>query len=138
MATESAPDRLVEHLLRTLTEQFGAHSSSVWRRDEAKGMIERELTALRRRRHKLPDRVEVGTMVEVPSLLFQLDALVSRVDFLSVGSNDLLLHSSDFPHRHAHTGSQLLEVAGPELAQRILWDNAARHYGLGSRFPVPV
>src|SRR6266571_4712008 len=39
VATESAPDRLVEHLLRTLTEQFGAHSSSVWRRDETKGMI---------------------------------------------------------------------------------------------------
>src|SRR6266850_946654 len=39
LATESAPDRLVEHVLRTLTEQFGAHSSSVWRRDEAKGMI---------------------------------------------------------------------------------------------------
>src|SRR6185295_9496626 len=39
LATESAPDRLVEHILRTLTEQFGAHSSSVWRRDEAKGMI---------------------------------------------------------------------------------------------------
>ena len=39
LATESTPDRLVEHILRTLTEQFGAHSSSVWRRDEAKGMI---------------------------------------------------------------------------------------------------
>jgi phosphotransferase system, enzyme I, PtsP len=58
--------------------------------DEAKGMIERELTALRRRRHKLPDRVEVGAMVEVPSLLFQLESLLSRVDFLSVGSNDLV------------------------------------------------
>src|SRR5437773_6165705 len=43
LATESAPDRLVEHLLRTLTEQFGAHSSSVWRRNEAKGMIGFEL-----------------------------------------------------------------------------------------------
>src|SRR5258705_1068234 len=39
LAMESAPDRLVEHILRTLTEQFGAHSSSVWRRDEASGMI---------------------------------------------------------------------------------------------------
>ena len=29
-------------------------------------------------------------MVEVPSLLFQLDELISRVDFLSVGSNDLV------------------------------------------------
>ena len=58
--------------------------------DEAKLLIERELTHLRRHRHKLPDRVEVGAMVEVPSLLFQLDDLVARTDFLSVGSNDLV------------------------------------------------
>jgi phosphotransferase system enzyme I (PtsP) len=29
-------------------------------------------------------------MLEVPSLLFQLDELLTRVDFLSVGSNDLM------------------------------------------------
>jgi len=58
--------------------------------DEAKGLVERELTHLRRHGHKLPDRVEVGTMVEVPSLLYQLDELLDRVDFLSVGSNDLM------------------------------------------------
>ncbi|MBM3530117.1 MAG: phosphoenolpyruvate--protein phosphotransferase [Alphaproteobacteria bacterium] len=69
--------------------------------DEAKGMIERELTSLRRRRHKLPDRVEVGVMVEVPSLLFQLDELMPKVDFLSVGSNDLaqFLYASDRGNR---------------------------------------
>jgi len=57
--------------------------------DEAKALVERELTHLRRHGHKLPDRVEVGTMVEVPALLYQLDELLARVDFLSVGSNDL-------------------------------------------------
>src|SRR2546425_2761699 len=39
LAKESAPDRLLGHMLRTITEQFGAHSSSVWRRDEPTGMI---------------------------------------------------------------------------------------------------
>jgi phosphotransferase system enzyme I (PtsP) len=58
--------------------------------DEAKSLVERELTHLRRHSHKLPERVEVGTMLEVPSLLYQLDELLERVDFLSVGSNDLV------------------------------------------------
>ncbi len=58
--------------------------------EEARRLVENELTHLRRHRHKLPDRVEVGAMVEVPSLLFQLDELVARADFLSVGSNDLI------------------------------------------------
>jgi len=58
--------------------------------DEAKAMVERELTHLRRHGHKLPDRIEVGSMVEVPSLLYQLDELLERADFLSVGSNDLV------------------------------------------------
>jgi phosphotransferase system enzyme I (PtsP) len=58
--------------------------------DQAKILVERELTHLRRHGHMLPELVEVGTMLEVPSLLFQLEELLSRVDFLSVGSNDLM------------------------------------------------
>jgi PAS domain S-box-containing protein len=36
LAMESAPDGLAEHVLRTITEQLNAHSSSVWRRDDAR------------------------------------------------------------------------------------------------------
>jgi phosphotransferase system enzyme I (PtsP) len=65
--------------------------------DRAKALVERELTHLRRHDYALPERVEVGTMVEVPALLFQLDELLTRVDFLSVGSNDLVqfLYAAD-------------------------------------------
>jgi phosphotransferase system enzyme I (PtsP) len=65
--------------------------------DKAKALVEIELTHLRRHGHALPERVHVGTMLEVPSLLFQLDELLDRVDFLSVGSNDLMqfLYAAD-------------------------------------------
>src|ERR1700686_1678142 len=65
--------------------------------DKAKALVEIELTHLRRHGHMLPERVQIGTMLEVPSLLFQLDELLERVDFLSVGSNDLMqfLYAAD-------------------------------------------
>jgi phosphotransferase system enzyme I (PtsP) len=65
--------------------------------DRAKVLVEMELTHLRKHGHQLPERVYIGTMLEVPSLLFQLDELLERVDFLSVGSNDLMqfLYAAD-------------------------------------------
>jgi len=39
LAMDSAPDRLAQHILRTVTSQLGAHSCSVWRRNEATGAI---------------------------------------------------------------------------------------------------
>ncbi|NDH64329.1 MAG: hypothetical protein EBY18_22390 [Alphaproteobacteria bacterium] len=50
---------------------------------------------LRQQRHRQsgaqgPSEIKVGTMLEVPSLLWQLDELMRHVDFISVGSNDLM------------------------------------------------
>ena len=56
----------------------------------AKALIEREQNHLTRHGHKIPKRVLVGAMIEVPALLWQLDELMPIVDFVSVGSNDLL------------------------------------------------
>ena len=39
LAKESAPDRLVEHVLRTITQQLEAHSCSVWLKNEAAGLM---------------------------------------------------------------------------------------------------
>lgn len=57
--------------------------------DQARAVVEREITFLRRHGKPLPDLVKLGAMVEVPSLLWNLDGILARVDFLSVGSNDL-------------------------------------------------
>ncbi|WP_020187082.1 phosphoenolpyruvate--protein phosphotransferase [Methylopila sp. 73B] len=58
--------------------------------DEAKAIVEREQVRLAAHGFEAPAKVRLGVMVEVPSLLFQLEEIVRRVDFLSVGSNDLM------------------------------------------------
>jgi phosphotransferase system enzyme I (PtsP) len=37
-----------------------------------------------------PERLSIGTMLEVPALMWQLPALLREVDFVSVGTNDLM------------------------------------------------
>lgn len=56
---------------------------------QAREIIDREVRHLSRFAHLLPTSLKLGAMVEVPSLLFQLEELMKAVDFVSVGSNDL-------------------------------------------------
>lgn len=55
----------------------------------AKNIISHEVDLLTKFGHEMPMTLELGTMIEVPSLLWQLDELMGLVDFVSVGSNDL-------------------------------------------------
>ena len=48
------------------------------------------LQAEARRVRPAPRTPAVGTMLEVPALMWQLPELLEEVDFISVGSNDLL------------------------------------------------
>lgn len=63
----------------------------------ARDILNLELARARARSEPLPENISVGCMLEVPSLLFQLPQLMARVDFLAVGSNDLMqfLYASD-------------------------------------------
>ncbi|MGL4240914.1 MAG: putative PEP-binding protein, partial [Beijerinckiaceae bacterium] len=57
---------------------------------QAREMLDRERAYLARHGHQLPRDIKLGVMLEVPSLLFDLDNLLRHVDFISVGSNDLM------------------------------------------------
>jgi phosphotransferase system, enzyme I, PtsP len=96
--------------------------------DGAKALVERELTHLRRHGHKLPERVEIGTMVEVPSLLYQLDELLERVDFLSVGSNDLVQFFYAADRGNARVADRFDPLSAPILrAFRCITEKGASH-----------
>ncbi len=58
--------------------------------DEARFILDRELARHGDDGGDAPKEIKVGTMLEVPSLLWQLDAIARRADFISVGSNDLM------------------------------------------------
>ena len=64
---------------------------------EAKKTLQLEIEREKSQGAKLPRQIRIGTMLEVPSLIFQLDSLLSEVDFLSIGTNDLtqFLYAAD-------------------------------------------
>jgi phosphotransferase system, enzyme I, PtsP len=102
--------------------------------EQARELVERELTHLRRHGHKLPDEVQVGSMVEVPSLLYQLDELLERADFLSVGSNDLVQFLYAVDRGNPRVSERFDALSAPVL--RALKDIADK--GRAHRKPVTL
>jgi phosphotransferase system, enzyme I, PtsP len=93
----------------------------------AKAMALREVETLRRHAHMPPERLELGAMVEVPSLLFELDQLAERADFLSVGSNDLLQYLYAADRDNTRVAKRYDALAAPILrALKAIADAGAR------------
>ena len=63
----------------------------------ARAMLDKEMERFETLKWERPTQIELGAMLEVPSLIWQLDALLPLVDFISIGSNDLIqfLFASD-------------------------------------------
>ena len=57
---------------------------------QARRILDIEIEHERQSGNPLPSRIRVGTMLEVPALALQLDALLPLVDFVSIGTNDLM------------------------------------------------
>jgi phosphotransferase system, enzyme I, PtsP len=58
--------------------------------ERARALIQLELERAASEGRSRPTSVKIGVMLEVPALLWQLPGLCRRIDFLSVGTNDLL------------------------------------------------
>ncbi len=56
----------------------------------AREIVEKEVNRLKAAGTGTPKDIRVGTMLEVPALVWQLPTLLQSVDFISVGSNDLI------------------------------------------------
>jgi phosphotransferase system enzyme I (PtsP) len=83
--------------------------SEPWEYEEARALFEEQVEWARKNHHARPKKIEFGAMLEVPSLAETLDLILPRLDFLSIGTNDL---------------TQFLFAADrsdPRLAQRYDW-----------------
>src|SRR6202142_2141767 len=94
----------------------------------ARSMFDHELHWSLSRGHELPRTTSLGVMVEVPSLLWQLDEIAVAADFLSVGSNDLMqyLYAVDREHRRGANRFDPLSV-GFLRALRSIAQAGERH-----------
>lgn len=93
---------------RTLNVMFPMVSEP-WEFDEAQSLFEAQRAWIASRQRKLPTLIRYGAMLEVPALAEMLDVLLPRLDFLSIGTNDLtqFLFAAD--------------RANPKLAERYDW-----------------
>lgn len=58
--------------------------------DQTLGLIERAKAELRDAKIKYDEGIEVGAMIEIPAAALALPLFVRRLDFLSIGTNDLI------------------------------------------------
>jgi phosphotransferase system, enzyme I, PtsP len=93
---------------RTLHVMFPMVSEP-WEFDEAKAVFDAQIAYLTARKKLLPNAIRYGAMLEVPALAETLDLLLPKIDFLSIGTNDLtqFLFAAD--------------RADPRLAERYDW-----------------
>ncbi len=81
----------------------------------AKALVERELAMLKLHRRPAPASLKLGIMVEVPSMLWQLDEICRSVDFLSVGSNDLIQYLYAVDRDNKRVASRFDVLSAPVL-----------------------
>ena len=90
--------------------------------------VEIEKAHLVKHGHVLPTPLKLGVMIEIPSLLWQLDHLLPLVDFASIGSNDLVqfLFASDRGNPKLAGRYDPLSPAGLG-AMRLIVEKAEKH-----------
>ena len=93
-----------------------------------KGLIVKEQALAAKRGQPGPERVHFGAMIEVPSIIFLLDELMAEVDFVSVGSNDLLQYLFAADRTNARVAGRYDPLSIPALrVLRSIAEAGQRH-----------
>jgi phosphotransferase system enzyme I (PtsP) len=95
--------------------------------DEAMKIARREMHHLERFGYEPPRKLSWGVMIEVPSLVFEIDAITARVDFLSIGTNDLMQYLFAADRDNPRVVKRFDPLSPPALrVLKLIADAAAR------------
>ncbi|MEB2847769.1 phosphoenolpyruvate--protein phosphotransferase [Rhizobiales bacterium RZME27] len=83
-------------------------------------LLLKEVQHLSKHGHALPKKLQFGAMLEVPSLMWQIDELMAAVDFISVGSNDLFQYTMAVDRGNTRVSDRFDNLGKPFL--RVLRD----------------
>ncbi|MBS1186636.1 MAG: ptsP [Burkholderiaceae bacterium] len=100
--------------------------------DQTLAMIEQAKTQLRNTGHKFDADIEVGAMIEIPAAVLALPMFISRLDFLSIGTNDLIQYALAID-RGDHEVAHLYNPLHPAILQMLSMTIRA-----GAKSGIPV
>jgi phosphotransferase system enzyme I (PtsI) len=92
--------------------------SSAGEIDQTLGMIAQAKQSLREQGAKFDEGVEVGGMIEIPAAVLSIGAFTDRLDFLSIGTNDLIQYTLAVD-RSDDAVSQLYDPLHPAVLKLI-------------------
>jgi phosphotransferase system enzyme I (PtsP) len=106
--------------------------TETWEFVETKRVVKLELDRLIRSGQTPPSKLEIGAMIEVPSLLWELDRVLPEADFVSIGSNDLIMFLNAADRANSRVAKAYDPIALPRL-------RALRHIvDMAKRYGVPI
>jgi phosphoenolpyruvate-protein phosphotransferase (PTS system enzyme I) len=100
--------------------------------DQTLAMIQQAKAQLRETRHKFDENIKVGGMIEIPAAALALGPFVKRLQFLSLGTNDLIQYTLAID-RTDEAVAHLYDPLHPAILRLISQTIAA-----GARMDVPV